>query len=94
MSGPLLSRNIFIIKSETKEGTAITITKSVRQKALNLIPDDSIKRASKTPKKKVVAVAATAQTRVQPKTGKKVPAMLPVRISPNEANPVQENPIG
>ncbi len=57
--------------------------KIVRQKPLCLIPLDSISSASKTPKKKVVAVAITAQTKVQPNTGKNVPAKSPLNTLPN-----------
>ena len=70
------------------------ITKIVLQNPLCLIPFDSIRRASKTPKKKVVAVAATAQIKVQPKTGKKVPAKSPLKTFPNAWKPVHEKAIG
>lgn len=58
------------------------------------MPLDSISMAKRTPKKKVVTVAQTAQTRVQPSTGKKVPAKSPVSTLPNALKPVQEKPIG
>ena len=47
------------------------------------------KRARTIPKKKVVAVAATAQIKVHVKSGKKVPAIRPCKTSPKLEKPTQ-----
>ncbi len=65
------------------------ITKSVRHTFLNLSPLVLSKRARTIPKKKVVAVAATAQIKVHVKSGKKVPAIRPCKTSPKLEKPTQ-----
>ena len=87
--GPLSFRKLRIKSRDTNCGTAIVITKSVRQTFLYLRPLVLSKRARTIPKKKVVAVAATAQIKVQPKSGKKVLAMRPEKTSPKLEKPTQ-----
>ena len=67
----------------------MVMTKSVRQTFLKRNPLVLSKRARTIPKKKVVAVAATAQTRVQVKSGKNVLAIRPEKTSPKLAKPTQ-----
>ena len=87
--GPLSFRKLRIKSRDTNRGTAIVITKSVRQTFLYLRPFVLSKRAKTIPKKKVVAVAATAQIKVQPKSGKKVLAIRPEKTSPKLEKPTQ-----
>ena len=65
--GPEPFKRFRIIKSETNGGTAIVITKIVRQNALYFKPFVLISKAKMIPKKQV-AVAKTAQIKVQPST--------------------------
>ena len=87
--GPEPFKRFHIIKSETNGGTAIVMTKIVRQNALYFKPFVLISKAKMIPKKKQVAVAKTAQIKVQPSTGKNVEAISPVITLPRFANPTQ-----
>ena len=87
--GPWSLRKLRIKRRDTNWGTAIVITKSVRHTFLNLRPLVLSKRARTIPKKKVVAVAATAQIKVHVKSGKKVPAIRPCKTSPKLEKPTQ-----
>ena len=89
LSGPPGARRFFIIKREMKIGTAMVMTKMVRQSFLNFSPLVLIIRAKTIPKKKLVTVAKTAQIKVQVRIGKKEPAIRPVRTLPKFEKPTQ-----
>ncbi|CRH94183.1 Uncharacterised protein [Chlamydia trachomatis] len=69
----------------------MVITKIVRHIFFHFRPLVLINRAKTIPKKKLVTVAKTAQIKVHEKTGKKVPAIRPLKILPKLAKPTQSN---
>ena len=89
LMGPAPFKRLRITNSEINCGTAIVVTKIVRQTPLNFRPLVLIKSASRMPKKKQVTVANVAQISVQPKTGKKVSAIFPEMTLPKFTKPTQ-----
>ena len=90
-TGPQSANKLRIINKETNCGTAIVITKIVRKIFFPRKPLVLINNANKIPKKKLVAVAATAQISVQDNSGINVSAIRPVKIFLKFANPTQSN---
>ena len=82
-----------ITRSDTNCGTAIEITKHVRQKALQCVSLRLITIARMSPRKLQRKVANTAQQIVHPSTLQNILPSLPPSPStcPNEAKPVQSN---
>lgn len=69
----------------------MVITKIVRHNFLNRKPLVLMIKAKTIPKKKLVTVANIAQINVHDRTGKKVPAMRPLKMLPKLEKPTQSN---
>lgn len=91
LTGPASLSKFLMIRREMNCGTAMVITKIVRHNFLNRKPLVLMIKAKTIPKKKLVTVANTAQINVHDRTGKKVPAMRPLKMLPKLEKPTQSN---